>query len=127
MVPDPPDWLHEYAKQEWVRVSAELHNLGVLTVLDETTLSAYCQCYARWREAEEQLDGGTVDVFRDANTGEVKHTQPKPQISISKGMQSLMRQWASEFGLTPVARSRLGASGKNFDKPADPMETMLNG
>ena len=53
--PEPPEWLHEYAKAEWWRVAPQLHVLGLLSLVDIACLSAYCASYAIWREASEQL------------------------------------------------------------------------
>src|SRR3990172_1616378 len=52
-VPDCPDWLRDEAKAEWERVVFALHECGILTNIDRAALAAYCQAYARWREAEE--------------------------------------------------------------------------
>ena len=39
---EPPEWLHEYAKQEWWRSAPELHVLGLLSSVDGACLAAYC-------------------------------------------------------------------------------------
>jgi P27 family predicted phage terminase small subunit len=54
-VPEPPAFLTGYAADEWYRVSAELHHLKLLTILDVMPLATYCTAYQRWRTAEEVL------------------------------------------------------------------------
>ena len=61
--PEPPEWLHEYAKQEWWRVAPELHVVGLLSSIDIACLAAYCSSYAMWREASETLaNEGLLDT-----------------------------------------------------------------
>ena len=50
-----PPFVTGYAADEWDRVAAELHRLGLLTVLDIAVLAVYCMTYVRWRTAEELL------------------------------------------------------------------------
>jgi phage terminase small subunit len=54
-VPEPPSFLDDVAAAEWRRVAPELHALRLLTALDLNPLAAYCQAFARWRQAEEAL------------------------------------------------------------------------
>jgi phage terminase small subunit len=54
--PEPPEWLPQYAKEEWWRVAPELHVLGLLSALDTACLSAYCSSFSLWRSASEELD-----------------------------------------------------------------------
>ena len=51
--PSCPKWLEPEAKKEWRRLSKQLEQLGVLTELDMASFAAYCQAYARYKEAEE--------------------------------------------------------------------------
>ena len=53
--PEPPAHLSEYAISEWRRIGPELHRLGLLTILDETSFACYCSAYGLWRLAEERL------------------------------------------------------------------------
>jgi phage terminase small subunit len=53
--PEPPEWLHEYAKEEWWRTAPQLHVLGLLSSVDIACLAAYCSSYAMWRQASEEL------------------------------------------------------------------------
>jgi phage terminase small subunit len=52
-VPEPPAFLDGYAKEEWHRISGELYNMNMLTLVDINPLAAYCHAYATWRTAAE--------------------------------------------------------------------------
>src|SRR5262245_48488037 len=92
-VPEPPDFLCPYGREEWVRLASELCALGVLTELDLTCFAAYTETYARWRWAVEalQASGGANPALARA-----------ARIASS----DLLRHGA-EFGLSPVSRLRL--------------------
>jgi P27 family predicted phage terminase small subunit len=103
-VPEPPAWLSVYAIQEWHRVASSLWVLGILRVVDESCLAAYCMAYSHWREAEEAI----LALPADARLGD--H---------GRRLQRLSRQWAhsmisfaGQFGMTAAARSRI-AMGAN--------------
>ena len=66
--PEPPEWLAQYAKEEWWRTAPQLHVLGLLSSVDVACLAAYCAA-------------------------------------------SDMVRYAGEFGLTPVARTRITSIG----------------
>src|SRR5215831_11018324 len=54
-VPDPPPFITGYAADEWWTVAVELHNMGVLSRIDQAPLAAYCHAYGQWRSAAEVL------------------------------------------------------------------------
>ena len=89
--------MSDEASEEWDRIAPELYRLGLLTVLDTTTLAAYCQCYRRWVRAERLLERGLTVKGR-------KH----PAATIAKECLQLMRGYIAEFGLGPSARASLG-------------------
>ena len=51
-----PDWLLPEAKAEWERLCEKLSDMGVLTEIDMAAFAAYCQSFARWKEAQEHID-----------------------------------------------------------------------
>ncbi len=113
--PDPPEFLCEDAQNEWHRVACELHALGLLSVLDTMPLAAYCDAYAR-RVTAERLLRAMAD--KDANTkglllkGSAGSAMANPLLKIARHAALDMVRYASEFGLTPVARSRLSVAGR---------------
>jgi P27 family predicted phage terminase small subunit len=109
-VPQCPKWLTAEAKREWKRITPELDNLGLLAHVDQAALAGYCQCFARWQEAEKFIEEhGTVCTMRD-DKGNVKWTQPVPQVGIATKMMDRMHRFAAEFGLTPASRTRIQVS-----------------
>jgi len=121
-MPTCPSWLLPEAKAEWERLANQLSEMGVLTEVDRTAFAAYCQSYARWKEAQSHIDesGSTYETENGMR-------RPDPWVSISNTEQRLMMSAASEFGLTPSARSRImAASGVNKDD-VDEMEALLGG
>lgn len=112
-LPKTPAALGEDAKKEWRRVARELHQCGLLTNLDRTALAAYCAAYGRWAEAERALadmakadpTGRNALLVRTSNGTAVQN----PLIGIANKAAADMLRYASEFGMTPSARSRVHA------------------
>lgn len=113
---DAPEWLDSVAREEWLRVSPELVELGLLTKVDRTGLAAYCKAYSRWRQAEKFLDEAETTVMRS----EKGYLQQLPQIAIAQKYLAIVHKWATEFGFTPSSRSRVtGAGGGKSDQEKD--------
>ena len=75
--------------------------------------------YARWKEAQEHIDseGSTFETDKG-------YQQQTPWVGIANTNQKLMIQEASEFGLTPSARSRIMAAfgvGKDEEDAHEPI------
>lgn len=117
--PKCPSWLEPEAKKEWRRMSKTLEQIGVLTQVDGAAFAGYCQAYARWKEAEEFLTKhGTI--FKTPSG----YIQQVPQVSIAQTYLKIMKDFCSEFGLTPSARTRIKASTET-GRSDDPMEDIL--
>lgn len=110
--PDPPPFLKGYAADEYWRLAPELHRLGLLTVLDLMPLCAYCVAYSRWRTAEEALarmadaDPVTHALLVKGADGNARRN---PLVKIAADAADDMVTYAGNFGMTPVARSRIAA------------------
>jgi P27 family predicted phage terminase small subunit len=102
------------AKKEWARIVPELDRLGLLTIVDRLTLAGYCQAYARWRQAEE-----AIEKYGMIGKTESGYVQQLPYVSIAQKSLQLMKNLASEFGLTPSARSRLSVKPPEGDNEDD--------
>lgn len=120
--PSCPGWLMPEAKKEWKRLAEIMTRMGVLTEVDMAAFAAYCQSYARWKEAQEHIDSEGA-IFET----EKGYQQQTPWVGIANTNQKLMLQAASEFGLTPSSRSRIIASGENPKESVDEMEELLGG
>ena len=121
-IPACPDWLMPEAKKEWERLAELMNQMGVLTEVDMAAFAAYCQSYARWKEAQEHITSGGSTFETD------KGYQPQtPWVGIAHTNQKLMLQAASEFGLTPSSRSRIIAGNSKGQEPEDEMEALLGG
>lgn len=101
-VPSCPPHLSAEAKKEWRRVVKELAAVGLLTKLDRAALACYCQSWADWAAACAQVaQFGTVLV---AEGGRI---YVNPQVHVANRALAALRSFASEFGMTPSARTRL--------------------
>lgn len=101
-----PRWLSPAAKDEWRRVVPELDKLGLLTEIDVAALAAYCQAYARWREAEAILEREGI-VVEHTNKAGATNVVTHPAFFIAQKYAQQMRAFAAEFGMTPSSRARL--------------------
>ena len=98
-----------------------LESIGILTEIDKAAFAGYCQAYARWKEAEEFLTKhGTI--FKTPSG----YIQQVPQVSIAQTYLKIMKDFSSEFGLTPAARTRIQINTKEVESD-DPMMAILKG
>lgn len=112
ILPRCPAHLSAAARNEWRRLAGPLHKAGVLTVADRAVLAAYCQAWARWVEAEEQLQ--RTPTLLKTPSG---YVQQSPWLSIANKQLELMGRFMAELGLTPSARSRVTALSTAAPEP----------
>ncbi|MEC9367514.1 MAG: phage terminase small subunit P27 family [Pseudomonadota bacterium] len=103
-VPDCPPELGPAAQKEWGRLVGDLSRLGLLTNLDRTALATYCNAYALWSEAIEQI-GKFGSVIKSPKGYPIQN----PYLAIANRQAEIMMRIAAEFGFTPAARSRISA------------------
>ncbi|HEV8466094.1 MAG TPA: phage terminase small subunit P27 family [Pseudolabrys sp.] len=114
-IPEPPDCLTDDARLEWLRVTPELYRLGLLTVLDLQPLVAYCDAFGRFMTAKRAIalmaakDPLTRGLMIRTTNGNMIQN---PLVGTLNTAANLMVRFASEFGLTPCARTRLSSSGE---------------
>lgn len=104
-----PDHLTDGAREEWRRIVREMTTLGLFTALDRAALAAYCQSYATWAHAQEQLEGGLV--VKSPNGYPIQN----PYWSIATTALKQMHVYAAELGLTPSARTRIKVKQPSAD------------
>lgn len=119
-LPQPPGWLNAYALEEWHRLAEDLYGMGILTGIDQTMLAAYCMAYARWRQAEEDLE---VMAQADAVThGALLKTKEgnaiqNPLVGVANVARRDMARLAAEFGLSPSSRTLIDAGKRGETDP----------
>jgi phage terminase small subunit len=82
---EAPTWMLAAAKGLWQEIDASLGKAGVLTALDRSQLTMYCQMHARWIEAE----------------------QATPYVPLPASFASTMANIASKLGLNVLDRGKL--------------------
>lgn len=116
--PTPPPHLSDEAKVEWGRVMSQLLRCGLMSEIDRAALAAYCQAYGRWVQAERALSKmGEKDLLTGAlmiKTSNGNAIQ-NPLVGTANKAMELMLKAATEFGMTPSARSRI-----DVEIPKDP-------
>ena len=104
-IPSPPDILKGGALEEWKRITVELDRLGLITEIDRTALSMYCQAYGRWIRFEKILE----------QTGEINEEtgQTSPAMWVVNKSIEQCHKLLTEFGMTPSSRSKVSSSKKD--------------
>jgi len=99
---EPPPHLVGEAFAEWCRVAGPLYDIGVLTPLDRTYLSAYCESVGVYHDAMRVVEDRGI-VVPGANGGFVKN----PAYQVARDASDSMLKYGSRFGLSPADRARL--------------------
>ena len=116
--PDPPPFLCDDAKEEWVRICGTLHAAGLMTEIDRAALAAYAAAYGRWAQAERAIN--RLAESGDVNSGLTILTSngnviQNPLIGIANKAKTAVVRFAAEFGMTPSARSRVSVTPQEKD------------
>ena len=105
------------AAEVWERVGGELHRLGLLTRVDYDAFAVFCQAVADYRWAQRVL-ARSRRFLRTPKGSVIEH----PAAHVQRRAAEQIRQFGSEFGLTPAARARVVAGRVEAD---DPFERFL--
>ena len=106
-IPNPPEWLTEIGKEEWLKVCGELFHKRMLHQIDLRLIEAYCNAMALHIETEMMLrEKGRIQVFKNED-GSIKHTQSVPFQKIANDALDRALKLATQFGFTPSARTSI--------------------
>ncbi len=96
-----PSWLAPLALEEWRRVVADLDAEGRLAGVDASMLAAYCTELAMYRRLSQWLEiHGHVITLPNGIAAQ------RPEAKLADTSLKNAIKLASEFGLTPSARTR---------------------
>jgi P27 family predicted phage terminase small subunit len=98
---DCPPELSPAAKQEWDRIISELTATDMLKIFDRAALAAYCEAYALWIEAVEN-----VHKYGAVMKSPSGFPLQSPYLSIAARQVDTMLRIATEFGFTPASRGQ---------------------
>jgi len=114
-----PSHLPPLGKKMWKHLVQHLDALNLLAKLDSTILEGICVAYARAVEADTILsrDGLT---FQSGDN----YRQQRPEVAISHNCWRRVKEFATEYGMTPASRGKLSSGSPNEE---DDLEAMLAG
>jgi P27 family predicted phage terminase small subunit len=104
--PPAPSYLSAQAKAEWKRIMPQLISRRIITRADLAGVEAYASAVGICRQIEELRAGGIID---------------KVQFGIWNRAAQTSRQLASEYGLTPTSRVRIGSAAPAALDDDDPL------
>lgn len=114
-----PKHLDAVAGAEWDRLSVQIRNVKMFTVVDRAAFEGYCVTYAKWREAEAM----TLKTGGSVIPGKKRDAILNPWFVAAGRCLDQLRQMAVEFGFTPVSRSRIALKSTGKDKDDEFFDT----
>jgi len=125
--PKLPAHLSADARVQWRRVINILSPTGVITEAEADLLAVYCEAYAQWVQALEEMrpktgEGGLrtggLTVLNDKGT-----PVRNPMLKVADDAVKTMLRCQAELGMTPSARARLSVGAQ----VGDALDSFLNG
>ena len=107
-----PNGLSKDALKHWHTVAKQLSAAKILTELDKPALILYCEAWARWREATNQV--GERGMLVKSPSG---YPMQNPYLAIANKAFEQMQKMLVEFGMTPSSRSRIQVSAEEDEDP----------
>ena len=106
-----PEDLSDLAVKEWQRVLPQLVESGIIKNIDYSMFWAYCHEWGKYIEFEKKLIS-EGRVFKAPKTG---YPMVSPYVQLSDQAFKKAKEIASNFGLTPSART-ISLKGKSDTK-----------
>lgn len=116
--PDAPDCMCDIARGCWDRLVPQLEKAGALCRVDEGSLLAYCNIYARM-VTHQKILLEEKEYFYASETRTGRIFRPSPAYQIVKDSEEKLKSYAAEFGLTPASRKKIQtdvSQGDLFEK-----------
>jgi P27 family predicted phage terminase small subunit len=107
-----PAWLSPEAQEHWPLIAGQLRDAGILTVIDAPALALYCESFARWKNANDQVVKYGA-VVKSPNGYPIQ----SPFLAIANRAHDQMVRLLAEFGMTPSSRSRVTTMKKDEGAP----------
>lgn len=112
-----PAGLSDDAKKQWKIAAKHLTAAGLLTNLDTFALAMYCEVFARWTYANDQ-----IKKFGPIVKAPSGYPVQSPFLQIANKSFDQMTKMLVEFGMTPSSRSRVAGAGPADDEDdGDPL------
>jgi P27 family predicted phage terminase small subunit len=118
---EPPDDLPSDGREFWRSTVSRLIDVGMLDLVDEVALRMLATQYARWCQA-----GRVVALDGHLARGSVGQLREHPEVKIEREAHGLYLKTAEQFGLTPMARTRLGLAELHRRSLHNEMERALD-
>lgn len=109
VMPRRPAVLTGEARLEWERQAPRLFRMGVLTEVDGTALTLYCQAYKRWLQAEDGVEKALMATGRLSRL----------RVLVAHRYAQQLLQLAGHLGLSPAARARITLGDGGVDDDLD--------
>ena len=103
-VPRTPQNLSPMAKKHFPVIAKQLAAAKVMTKQDTDALMIYCEAFAKWHLANEELK--TCEWITLTENG---YPMQSPWLAISNKAFEQMKGMLSEFGMTPSSRTKVTA------------------
>ena len=107
-----PDDASDDVRQVWDYTLSQLIVMGIATPADRDALRCYCEAVVTHRRASALLAAGSLLV-----PGALGTTITNPAFRIQRDSAAQVKQFASEFGFTPAARSEIHKGGASHAAP----------
>ena len=126
-VPSLPRHLKREAKKEWLRITRQLVQYGMISEVDRGVIAMLCTTWGRYVEAELMIEkatkSGSSGLFVKTPNG---FPVQSPWLAVSNKAIETYRALCGEFGLTPASRTRVTPSDGQLGLPgleAEPPKT----
>jgi P27 family predicted phage terminase small subunit len=125
-VPYCPRHLDDEARNEWHRITPHLKKLGLISQIDRAALAGYCEAWGEYvwasRRIQERNDQAKAEGDATGERARIWDTpsgykQMSVLVQIRNRSMEQLRQFLSEFGMSPAARARVTRSDPQLDLP----------